>query len=123
MDVSDIFNSVHASEEELQQLKADMNALGFDLTWVQTGTVPGPGGIELPIYSAHVSNSAGMGARNVSSGGGGGGGGGGGDKKDVWDNPYDILYNLTEKINEALRDREKLEKTYDRLLVDRYASF
>lgn len=123
MDVSDIFNSVHASEEELQQLKADMNALGFDLTWVQTGTVPGPGGIQLPIYSAHVSNSAGMGARNVSSGGGGGGGGGGGDKKDVWDNPYDILYNLTEKINEALRDREKLEKTYDRLLEDRNASF
>lgn len=122
MDVSDIFNSVNASEEELQQLKADMNALGFDLTWVQTGTVPGPGGIQLPIYSAHVSNSAGMGARNVSSGGGGGGGGGG-DKKDVWDNPYDILYNLTEKINEALRDREKLEKTYDRLLEDRNASF
>lgn len=123
MDVSDIFNSVNASEEELQQLKADMNALGFDLTWVQTDTVKGPGGIELPIYSAHVSNSAGMGARNASSGGGGGGGGGGGDKKDVWDNPYDILYNLTEKINEALRDREKLEKTYDRLLEDRNASF
>lgn len=123
MDVSDIFNSVNASEEELQKLKADMNALGFDLTWVQTGTVTGPGGVELPTYSAHVSNSAGMGARNASSGGGGGGGGGGGDKKDVWDNPYDILYNLTEKINEALRDREKLEKTYDRLLEDRNASF
>lgn len=124
MDVSDIFNSVHASEEELQQLKADMNALGFDLTWVQTGTFKDPAtGAVLPTYSAHVSNSAGMGARNASSGGGGGGGGGGGDKKDVWDNPYDILYNLTEKINEALRDREKLEKTYDRLLEDRNASF
>lgn len=124
MDVSDIFNSVNASEEELQQLKADMNALGFDLTWVQTGTFKDPAtGAVLPTYSAHVSNSAGMGARNASSGGGGGGGGGGGDKKDVWDNPYDILYNLTEKINEALRDREKLEKTYDRLLEDRNASF
>lgn len=123
MDVSDIFNSVNASEEELQQLKADMNALGFDLTWVQTGWKTGENGVQLPLYSAHVSNSAGMGARNVSSGGGGGGGGGGGDKKDVWDNPYDILYNLTEKINEALRDREKLEKTYDRLLEDRNASF
>lgn len=123
MDVSDIFNSVNASEEELQQLKADMNALGFDLTWVQTGWKTGENGVQLPLYSAHVSNSAGMGARNASSGGGGGGGGGGGDKKDVWDNPYDILYNLTEKINEALRDREKLEKTYDRLLEDRNASF
>lgn len=40
-----------------------------------------------------------------------------------WDNPYDELYNLTEKINEALRDREKLERQYDRLLENRNASY
>lgn len=40
-----------------------------------------------------------------------------------WDNPYDELYNLTEKINEALRDREKLERQYDRLLKNRNASY
>lgn len=40
-----------------------------------------------------------------------------------WDNPYDELYNLTERINEALRDREKLERQYDRLLENRNASY
>ena len=37
-------------------------------------------------------------------------------KKTYWENPYDILYNLTEEINEALRQREKLERQYDRLI-------
>ena len=50
------------------------------------------------------------------SGGGGGGGGGGGEKEDHWDNPYDELYNLTEKINENLRKREDLERRYQKLV-------
>lgn len=47
-----------------------------------------------------------------------GGGGGGGPKEDTktWKNPYDQFYNTTEKINELLRDRNKLEREYDRLL-------
>lgn len=49
---------------------------------------------------------------------GGGGGGGGGSSKN-WENPYDKLYNLTEEINEALRQREKLEREYDRILSRR----
>ena len=54
------------------------------------------------------------------SGGGysGGGGGGGGSSKN-WENPYDKLYNLTEEINEALRQREKMEREYDRILSRR----
>ena len=52
-----------------------------------------------------------------SSGGGGGGGGGGSEKEeDPWENPYDWLYNLTQKINAELRIREKLERRYQRLL-------
>lgn len=49
----------------------------------------------------------------------GGGGGGGSDSKPdtkTWKNPYDQFYNTTEKINELLRDRNKLEREYDRLL-------
>ena len=44
--------------------------------------------------------------------------GGGGAKKDTktWKNPYDKFYNTTEKINELLRDRNNLEREYDRLL-------
>lgn len=48
----------------------------------------------------------------------GGGGGGGGSKKEdtkTWKNPYDKFYNTTEKINELLRQRNKLESEFDRL--------
>lgn len=43
---------------------------------------------------------------------------GGGSKQDTktWKNPYDKFYNTTEKINELLRDRNNLEREYDRLL-------
>ena len=40
-------------------------------------------------------------------------------KKDTWTNPYDKYYNILEKINEALRQREKLENEYDRILNGR----
>lgn len=33
-----------------------------------------------------------------------------------WENPYDKFYNLTETINKNLREREKLERTYNKLL-------
>lgn len=48
--------------------------------------------------------------------------GGGGGKKEPWKNTYDWLYNLTQKINAELREREKLEKRYNRLLESRSAS-
>ena len=44
-------------------------------------------------------------------------------KESTWENPYDKLYNLTEEINEALRQREKLEKEYDRILERRGSTF
>lgn len=48
----------------------------------------------------------------------GGGGGGGGSKKEdtkTWKNPYDEFYNTTEKINELLRQRNKLENEFGKL--------
>lgn len=44
-------------------------------------------------------------------------------KESNWENPYDKLYNLTEEINEALRQREKLEREYDRILERRGSTF
>lgn len=38
---------------------------------------------------------------------------------EIWENTFDWLYNLTEDINEILRDREKLEREYDRILSKR----
>jgi hypothetical protein len=34
----------------------------------------------------------------------------------VWENPYDRFYNTIARINEQLRERERLEKSYQRLL-------
>ena len=71
-----------------------------------TSTGSGGGGVSISNSSAAKNNK------------GGGGGGGGGSKEDTktWKNPYDQFYNTTEKINELLRDRNKLEREYDRLL-------
>ena len=43
-------------------------------------------------------------------------------KKERWENPYDELYNLQEKINEALRKREALERRYQKLLKQQQTS-
>lgn len=53
---------------------------------------------------------------------GGGGGGGKTEKPSYWENPYDELYNLQEKINEALRTREALERRYQKLLKEEKAT-
>lgn len=45
-----------------------------------------------------------------------------GSKPSNWKNPYDELFNLQEKINEALRQREALERRYDKLLKSEKAS-
>ena len=59
---------------------------------------------------------------NANGGGTSSGGGGGSSKQKYWDNPYDELYNLIERQNEALRTREKLEREYDRILQRRSSS-
>lgn len=78
----------------------------FPVLETLTSTGSGGGGISTSNSSAAKSNK------------GGGGGGGGGSKEDTktWKNPYDKFYNTTEKINELLRDRNNLEREYDKLL-------
>lgn len=78
---------------------------------------------QFPVLSVLTASGVGGGGFSTSGGGGGkkgggGGGGGGGSSKKAtyWDNPYDELYNLQEKINESLRTRELLERKYQKLL-------
>jgi hypothetical protein len=49
------------------------------------------------------------------SSGRGGSGSGAGDK-DAWENPFDKLYNLVRNIDEELRQRERIERRYEKLL-------
>lgn len=60
---------------------------------------------------------------NLGNNGGSTGGSSSEKKETTWENPYDKLYNLTEEINEALRQREKLEREYDRILERRGSTF
>lgn len=62
-------------------------------------------------------------APNLGNNGGSTGGSSSEKKETTWENPYDKLYNLTEEINEALRQREKLEREYDRILERRGSTF
>jgi hypothetical protein len=44
--------------------------------------------------------------------------------EETWENPYDKLYNLVRKIDEELRQRERIERRYEKLLdsIDASAS-
>lgn len=37
-------------------------------------------------------------------------------KNNKWENPYDVFYNTLAKINKSLRERERLEREYQRLM-------
>ena len=40
------------------------------------------------------------------------------EEAEIWENTFDWLYNLTQDINEELREREKLQTKYNRLIED-----
>lgn len=47
---------------------------------------------------------------------GGSGGKSSDNDEDTWENPFDKLYNLVRKIDEELRQRERIERRYEKLL-------
>lgn len=99
------------ADGSMTKVESDTNLADEGLVWVPQ--INGKGTVKAPPKP------------KMSKSKGGGGGGGGGSKKQEkqhWENPYDKLYNVTEKINETLRDREALERAYDRLLQNRDAS-
>ena len=62
--------------------------------------------IDAPSVKTSTGNKSGTSSRKSS----------GGSKSKDWENPYDKFYNLTETINKNLREREKLERIYNKLL-------
>ena len=68
------------------------------------------------LTGAKKGSFKGNGNKSLSTKTGGGGGSSKSEKNDTWENPYDELYNLTEKINESLRTREALERRYEKLV-------
>ena len=137
----DLSAIVGATDSVTQSAMAAMNALieagQFEIETVEVET---SGTYDVPVVGANglitgfskQQYSAGQTMQVVkpvdapqikqATGGGSGGGGGGGGGGSEWENPYDKLYNITEKINQAMREREKLERRYDRMIDRRKAT-
>jgi len=128
MDIVPIENAFNAllrsSKMTAEQIQAWFSSLGIEFE-VEYETSK----VETPYYSYEVQipkikakDARWGGGKPIdytppkSSGGGGGSGSGKEEKPDYWENPFDELYNLQEKINEALRTREALERKYQKLL-------
>ena len=98
-----------------EQVQALFNTMGIDFELeTKEVTLPFVGKVEIPvgIKKAKYGGTGGSGKKKDTSGGGSSKS----EKTDTWENPFDELYNLTEKINEALRTREELERKYQKLL-------
>lgn len=111
--VYDALNALGADGAALSQALAQMLTMEAHIVTDSQGNV-----------KVNVSNPGVFAARNYRSAGGGGkssgGSGGGSSKKEKpWENPYDQLYNLTERNEEAIRRRNILEKQYNAILRDR----
>lgn len=111
--------------EYTERVVDERDEQGYPSKWhtntYQSGSTPITA--EFPVLETLTSTGSGGGGVSTSNSSaakgnkGGGGGGGGGSKEDTktWKNPYDEFYNTTEKINELLRQRNKLESEFDRL--------
>jgi hypothetical protein len=60
-------------------------------------------GLRGPSYASAYSTSGGKSTSN---------------KNNEWENPFDKFYNLLRKIDEELRERERIERRYEKLLED-----
>lgn len=76
----------------------------FPVVKTLTSTGSGGGGVSISNKSGGAAN-----AKKASDSGSS-------EKPSYWENSYDELYNLQEKINESLRTREALERRYQKLL-------
>ena len=74
-----------------------------------------------PTYASHASGTFQSNATSVPVGAGKNpisGGNTSEKEEDKWENPFDKLYNLVRKIDEELRQRERIERRYEKLLTD-----
>ena len=113
-DISELFNNIEMSQQQLQGLNDIIKALGFELAFKETrdanGNITGIQAVVHDTAKTAVRNARAAGSKK---------GGGSSKKEKAWENPYDQLYNLTELNEEAIRKRNLLEKQYNAILRDR----
>ena len=127
-DFSEIFAQLVALFGSVEEAKSFMESLGYEITFEQVPLPPlkknignGP---QQVLFDAPQEFTAGrviitdtLGRNKGYTPPSSGGSGGGSDK--TWENPYDELYNIVEKINTELRQRNKIEREYNRILESR----
>lgn len=88
----------------------------YGLRWVRSGGIGGGSTKHQPISYSNQNRMPS--SVKSSSPKAGSGGSEKEEKSNQWLNPYDELYNLQQKINTALRERERLEHRYEDMLKD-----
>ena len=114
-DATEIFDTLANVLGSADEAKRALASLGYSVELVKAPVYDythGPNGILVgyeyrAIVTDGLGNSISTNRSNYSGGGGG---------KQKWDNKYDKSYNKNEQLNEELRNREKLERAYQRLL-------
>ena len=114
-DATEIFDTLANVLSSADEAKRALASLGYSVELVKAPVYDythGPNGILVgyeyrAIVTDGLGNSISTNRSNYSGGGGG---------KQKWDNKYDKSYNKNEQLNEELRNREKLERAYQRLL-------
>jgi hypothetical protein len=94
-----------------------MNSTVNGVTYSQ-GASPGTYTATIPVFGAVDGATATKVSERINLGGGPKGGGG-----SKWENEHDKSYNNYEEVNKLLREREKLERRYEKLLKNRSASY
>lgn len=137
VDFTDIINKFATTEAEAQRLANIIsNITGFSLefeykdAWIgnTTGTIYDTKPTDSLLYMERgfspqrlikgIKKGRGIGSSSSKSGTGSKD-----SSKDTWENPYDEQYNLLQKIDENLREREVLERNYQNLLDDENATY
>lgn len=127
-DFSEIFAQLVALFGSVEEAKSFMESLGYEITFEQVPLPPlkkniGDGPQQV-LFDAPQEFTAGrviitdtLGRNKGYTPPSSSGGSSGSDK--TWENPYDELYNIVEKINTELRQRNKIEREYNRILESR----
>jgi TP901 family phage tail tape measure protein len=109
-DFSDIFNSLIELLGSAEKVKEFLSNLGYTVEYKPN---------EDGSFIARITDIAKSNVNSIRSSRKSKSSSGSKERPKYWDNPYDELYNLIEKQNEALRVRERLERDYDRILKNR----
>lgn len=120
----ELYNMLNSAGRTVDEINGIFEKMGFEVRTtggdIMTMTTP-DGRFTYDVTGTTKVEFVSLGTGGISNSVASSSGGGGGSNNE-WENPYDWLYNLTEEINKKLREREKLERRYNKLVEGRKAT-